>query len=150
MLTENSFNTVISQVQRSCLNHYIELTPFSAFISIKKSLMKDKSGATILPSNSKHGKLESDFNQLKEANAELMSKLEASYHFIDSLNKVNEEQKRIISDLENKIELSQEAAMELKKVHNEMRTQFEEDKINIYKIHHLELQSLKSEISYHD
>ena len=44
-----SFNHILQQVQNSCLNFHLQISPFSAVISIKKSLIRDKSGNFMLP-----------------------------------------------------------------------------------------------------
>ena len=47
MLTAASFNHILLQIQDSSLNYQLKITPFSAFISIKKSLVKDWDGQQI-------------------------------------------------------------------------------------------------------
>ena len=49
MLATESFNNILQQVQTSCLNFHLQISPFSAVISIKKSLIRDKSGDVMLP-----------------------------------------------------------------------------------------------------
>ena len=49
MIAEEKFNCIISEVQKSCLNYNVQLSPFSACISLKKSLVCDKSGSPIVP-----------------------------------------------------------------------------------------------------
>ena len=48
MAASNIFDLILSQVQHSCLNFQIQVSPFSAVISLKKSLAKDQSGAPLL------------------------------------------------------------------------------------------------------
>ena len=47
MLATEKFNQIVQQVQTSGLNFYLQISPFSAVISIKRSLIKDKSGKVI-------------------------------------------------------------------------------------------------------
>ena len=49
MLATKSFDMIIEQIQTSCLNYQIQISPFSALISIKKTLIKDQSGKPRLP-----------------------------------------------------------------------------------------------------
>ena len=49
MLASNAFANIINQIQTSNLNYQLQLSPFSAYISLKKSLIKEKSGAPRLP-----------------------------------------------------------------------------------------------------
>ena len=51
MLATKSFNQIIEQIQTSSLNFQIQISPFSAIISLKKSLIKDHSGNPLLPTN---------------------------------------------------------------------------------------------------
>ena len=44
MIAENTFANIIQQVQSSNLNFQLQLSPFSAMISLKKTPVKDKSG----------------------------------------------------------------------------------------------------------
>ena len=49
MLATKSFDDILEQVRASSLNFQIQISPFSAIISLKKSLTKDKSGNPIAP-----------------------------------------------------------------------------------------------------
>ena len=49
MYATNSFNDILYAIEKSCLNYHLQMSPFSAIISIKKSFKKDKSGQLILP-----------------------------------------------------------------------------------------------------
>merc|ERR1712106_1196651 len=49
MLAERTFANILHQIQASNLNFHLQISPFSALISLKKTLVKDKSGALILP-----------------------------------------------------------------------------------------------------
>ena len=53
MLATKSFDHILEQIQTSCLNYQIQVSPFSAFISLKKSLIKDRSGKPRLPFKNK-------------------------------------------------------------------------------------------------
>ena len=53
MLATTSFDHVINEIQRSGLNFQLQISPFSALISVKKSLIKDVSGKPLLPSKIK-------------------------------------------------------------------------------------------------
>ena len=49
MLAAQAFNEILDGIQRSNLNYQIQVSPFSAFISLKKSLIKDGNGSLLLP-----------------------------------------------------------------------------------------------------
>ena len=50
MIATEKFNNILQQIQSSQLNFHLQISPYSAVISLKKSLMRDKSGNVILPS----------------------------------------------------------------------------------------------------
>ena len=49
MLADQAFNKILDNVQKSNLNFQLQVSPFSALISLKKSLVKDRSGSLLLP-----------------------------------------------------------------------------------------------------
>ena len=49
MAAKRTFDGLLSQIQASNLNFHLQLSPFSASISLKKSLIKDEFGNTLLP-----------------------------------------------------------------------------------------------------
>ena len=52
MITTKAFETIIEQVRCSNLNFQLQMTPFSALISLKKSLITHKSGVPqVSPTN---------------------------------------------------------------------------------------------------
>ena len=48
VLASKAFDHLLQQVQTSSLNYQIQISPFSAIISLKKSLIKDKAGVPLL------------------------------------------------------------------------------------------------------
>ena len=79
---ENVFNAIIEGIKKSKLNFQLQQSPYSAFISLKKSFHKDRSGAMLEPSSlftfeddtlrekcdqmiSQYKRLESDFKSLQ-------------------------------------------------------------------------------------
>ena len=49
MLAAEAFDQILDVVKRSNLNFQLQVTPFSAYISLRKSLVTDKSGNILLP-----------------------------------------------------------------------------------------------------
>ena len=45
----NTFNNILHEIQKSCLNYHLQMSPYSAIFSIKKSFQKDRIGQLILP-----------------------------------------------------------------------------------------------------
>ena len=51
MIANQQFNEILKQIQTSGLNFQLQISPFGAVISMKKSLVKDKKGSFIIPSS---------------------------------------------------------------------------------------------------
>ena len=74
MLAENVFEDILDRIKRSRLNFHLQISPFSAYISLKKSWQKDRSGALLVPSL--------DCNEVKKLSSEnmkLKSELEKTH-----------------------------------------------------------------------
>ena len=115
MIAENTFDYILSQVQNSSLNFQLQLSPFSAYISLKKSLVKDKLGKPLLPRlNSQELELKYDslkrdynavcqtiqnFNDVKESLPTLIEVTTDNADTVESEIKKMDDEK--IKDLEN-------------------------------------------------
>ena len=49
MAAKRAFENILDLIQSSNLNFQLQLSPFSASISLKKSLIRDKTGKVLLP-----------------------------------------------------------------------------------------------------
>ena len=49
MLASRSFENILHMIKTSNLNYFLQLSPFAAQISLKKSLIRDKSGFPLAP-----------------------------------------------------------------------------------------------------
>ena len=49
MVASRTFSNILQQIQSSNLNYQLQISPFSATISLKKTPIKDKYGAPLLP-----------------------------------------------------------------------------------------------------
>ena len=49
MIANQNFNDILNRVQNSQLNYHLQLSPFYAVISLKRSLIKDRFGHYTLP-----------------------------------------------------------------------------------------------------
>ena len=77
MIAYKQFDHILKQVQNSGLNFQLQVSPFGAIISLKKSLVKDRNGEFIIPSTSISGTHynSEDFAALLVKNAVLENKL---------------------------------------------------------------------------
>ena len=105
MLASQTFNFILEQVQTSCLNFHLQISPFSAVISIKKTFIKDKFGNMLLtsppvPRHDSSGtidalrdnniQLEKDVAELKKKNEAAVSDCENAHQIIKSLENQND------------------------------------------------------------
>ena len=53
MLAKATFDNLIYEIQESGLNYTMQITPYSATISLKKSFVTDRNGLTVIPFQAK-------------------------------------------------------------------------------------------------
>ena len=131
MLAQTKFDKILEQIKESNLNFYIQMSPFSASISIKKSFVKDKFGNILLPAEKMS---QSEFD-LQHEKTKLVDECER-------LNHQNKSQSKTIKILEEKIAKIESGA---KKAFNEKS----DEVINLKKVlknSHQEVANLKNEI----
>ena len=99
MLAAASFDNILHHIQKSGLNYQLRITPFSANISIKKSLVKDREGypsfSMVSEYNAVNGasdvnakidvKLRREVDELKNKQKEYVKELEAVYKTVEDL-----------------------------------------------------------------
>ena len=68
MIASNAFDRILNEIQASNLNFQLQVSPFSAHISLRKSLIKDRNGCYCLPSESLPPRTESEFLSLQKKN----------------------------------------------------------------------------------
>jgi hypothetical protein len=96
MAAKRSFENILEQIQSSNLNFQLQLSPFSASISLKKSFIRDKTGNLLLPQyppaqhvdhevEHHNSLLASENDNLKEQIEELLTSNKSSQETIDIL-----------------------------------------------------------------
>ena len=82
-----TFENIPEQIQTSNLNFHLQRSPFSAVISLKKTLIKDKLGVSLLPSSS---------------NPELLQKINFDNQALrKKINNLTEDYEDAVNDSEN-------------------------------------------------
>ena len=73
-----AFNSIIDKIRNSNLNFQLQLSPFSAQISLKNSLVTERTGVARLPPSTTHRavKSESDITAFAEKNMQLERELD--------------------------------------------------------------------------
>ena len=99
MIASNVFQEILDHVQSSNLNFQLKVSPFSAQISLRKSLARDKTGIVLPPVSQRHD----DIKMLVEKNNKLQNELSIlqSHHevIVNDLTKACQ----TIETLENQI-----------------------------------------------
>ena len=145
MLASKAFHDILNRIQSSNLNFQLQISPFAALISLKKTLVKDKSGAYLLPPSApilrdddfenlvaKNRELERNILDLQKNYEKVAKDCAKTYEFLQNTESENEILKKAINDkdimLENtKIEFLR-LQNKLEKAENEMVNHFAESK----------------------
>ena len=113
MYATKMFNNILDIIQNSHLNFQLQLSPYSAVISIKKTLIKDRFGLPVMPTlyyqNEKVGKLETDLQHIQREYEELKVKYTNACQSISIL----ESQCRDYDVLKKEIELKNVTVKEM-------------------------------------
>ena len=136
MLASQAFYNILDQIQSSNLNFMLQVSPFSAQISLRKSLVKDKEGIPLLPQPLKQSvppttvelkalevknlKLENDLFILRKKHTEIVGEFTNVKENIKTLEAVQES---INQDMNVKISMLEEENSILKKKGEEAATE---------------------------
>ena len=160
MATSQVFNDIIDQVQKSGLNFQLQLSPFSAAISLKKSLVKDRSGNPLMsptphshiPSDimedlvAENKKLRIDLKSMEQKYDNTVEECSMAYSSIKLLKSDLNERDTIIRDLEASNKVAVETANRLNRKLNENRRLYEEEKQLLLKMHKNEVKAWKKDL----
>ena len=114
MLAAQAFDNILDGIQRSNLNFQLQVSPFSAQISLKKSLVRDRSGSVMLPPSPLHATVSSpssslvgssndDHTRLVARNLSLEKELSVQIKNSEAeIKALKQENKALLAKLENK------------------------------------------------
>ena len=120
MLASENFDAILDQVKASCLNFQIQVSPFSAMISLKKSLIKDKTGQLLLPPNRRVVVPSDNMTVLNEKNIKLEKDVNVLTKMHEEVAKDCEKAKEIIKSLKKTLLESEIKAEEIESLKNEL------------------------------
>ena len=124
MTAKQAFESILNQVQSSCLNFKIELSPFSAVIYLRKSFIKDQNGVTVLPPAEiaternvtvKH--LEKEKNDLEMKLVKAIHETKAYHEALDDMKKEMDQKEKMLESL---VKSRKDTEEEMKCVSTEM------------------------------
>ena len=107
MVASKTFDDILDKIKNSNLNFHLQLSPFSAVISLKKSLVCDKLGLPFLVNSSSHVP---EHKALLESNQQLEAELISFKSKYDSLAQEFNSACTTINNLEKHIVNYQKAA----------------------------------------
>ena len=140
MLASKTFDHIIEHVQTSNLNFQLQLSPFSATISLKKSFVKDRFGNILLPSS------EVNENELKikmQEYSDLLGENDQLKTTIMEMQEHNKSKDNTIEILEEKLSKAEASALKAFADKNDEVTSYKTALKNANK----EIYSLKNELS---
>ena len=159
MVAAKSFDQILHQITSSSLNYHLQVTPYSAIISLKKSLLNDKSGYPMQPRPNqaldnvhhqelivKNLKLQAELQMLKERNEELIKESDYNHETIKGLLGTVKEKEDIIYKLEKANQTARLVADRLNKALTDTRVSFEQEKNIILKEHKVDIKSWKKDL----
>ena len=107
-MTANAFNEILDRIRGSNLNYQIQLSPFSAYISLKNTLIKDKRGFQVLPQSTPFPSKDVKNNDIVEIltakNQKLENDLSALQSTLDKVVKDVEESHRTLKSRDSEID----------------------------------------------
>ena len=139
MLASKAFYDILSRIQSSNLNFQLQISPFAALISLKKTLVKDKSGTYLLPPSTMPIVRDDDFENLVARNLKLEKDIldlkknyEKAYESLQNSEAENEVLKKAIIDKDIVLEKTKSDSLllqnKLEKAENVMVNDFAECK----------------------
>ena len=133
MFATETFYHLLEQVQKSGLNFHLQVSPFSAVISVKKSFITDKSGKLIMPAPrnenvkgiiDRNEKLEMDVKTLTKLHEDALKDCENAYETIKSLEKKQNELMEKVE--ETKIIKEKDSEAEINNLRNALKNRDDE------------------------
>ena len=123
MLASQTFQSILQHIQTSNLNFQVQISPFSAVISLKKSLVKDKSGAFLLPPTPPPcppSTALSDIATLTSKNIQLENDLKTSKRNYEDAVEDCEDVHRRMKDLQNQYQAKENKVEVKDAIHKEL------------------------------
>ena len=163
MLATEAFDQILNQIQTSCLNFQMQISPYSAVISLKKSLTKDQSGKPRLPVKprnfsseetealiKKNNELEKQVTILSNQNSELIIDCTGANKKIQNLQESCEKDLKAhdseMIKVKHASKVAKEAVDKLNKVLGETRDKFEKETALLMKEHKTEIKVLTKDL----
>ena len=115
MYASASFEAILTEVQSSNLNFRLEISPFSAVIHLKKSLLKNHQGESEVPLRLPK------FLQLQELLTQNTAFKNKIFHLENTLQSLKDEHDSVFSDNENRVKTLEHELKVIKQIKFEVK-----------------------------
>ena len=120
MFEDKTFNYILDTIQKCHLNFQLQVSPYSAVISLKKSVLRDKFGNPVWPTApyhqqaslktiesllKKNEKLENNLQQMETVYNELVEKYNSACYSLSALDSLHKDNALLIEDTRVKNEM---------------------------------------------
>ena len=154
MFASETFYGILERIQTSKLNFSMQLTPFSALISMRKSFMTDRSGSVILPEKSQDQticesdnlQLERNLNILEKEHAKTVGDLNIAVETIKKLEQKLRHRENDIENLQLSLAKSRETTIKLNQALCDNTKKFAEEKNLIFREHKSEVKRWRKDL----
>ena len=144
MIATKQFNSIVNEIQNSGLNYSLQVSPFSALISLRKTLVKDLSGSYIIPSQCQNEhcscSCKNKLSSLQKKYEEISAAHELANETIGKLSNMIKERNKTINDL-----LVANEACNKEVLQNQVR--YQQEKSSIFTEHQSEITAWKKDLS---
>ena len=144
MIATKQFNCIVNEIQNSGLNYSLQVSPYSALISLRKTLVKDLSGSYVIPSQCQNEHFSRSCKKklsiLQKKYEELSAAHELANETIGKLSNMIKERNNTINDL-----LVVNEARNKEVLHNQVR--YQQEKSSIFTEHQSEITAWKKDLS---
>ena len=157
MIANNNFEDILSTIRNSCLNYSIQVSPFSATISLRKTIIKDRAGAHIISRHCEdkssdlrreNSALEEELRNLRSRYEELLSLYSTTNENITLFQKLIKDRDSVIIDLIASNTEGRQVAESLRMELSQKATRYQEEKCRILTEHHQEANVWNQDLSH--
>ena len=154
MLASETFHGILQKIQASRLNFSMQLTPFSAIISMRKCFMTDRYGSVMLPeksqdqevSESDNFQLERNLNLLEKEHAKTVGELNIAVETIKKLKQDLQHREINIENLQFSLAKSRETTIRLNQALSDTTKKFADEKNLIFREHKSEVKGWRKDL----
>ena len=148
MIATKNFNSILTKIQSSGLNYSLKVSPFWAFISLRKKLVKDISGRYVIPLQSETLEHCCDRLLLEEKVTSLQQQYEELLKAHEAANETIKLQRNMLKEQDDTIEELSVANDAFKNEAFLNKVRYQEEKNNILREHQQEVSTWNKDLGF--